>query len=168
MEKIRKSSNTAVKIAKVLRTLSIIGLVFSVLGAICGFAMNGFINQYYQDPNNLAAAQGSLEADMGIFGLIPFTGIKEAGNYGVFFAIQLLCYGIICIVYIYIFGALKKALENVRDTGKAFVISEAASYKKTFIIIDILILFFVGLFPAIISCILLIGLFNVTVAEQSE
>ena len=64
MEKIKKSSNTAVKIAKALRTLSIIGLVFSVLGAICGFAMNGFINQYYQDPGNLAAAQGSLEADM--------------------------------------------------------------------------------------------------------
>ena len=168
MEMIKKSSNTAVKIAKALRTLSIIGLVFSVLGAICGFAMNGFINQYYQDPGNLAAAQGSLEADMGIFGLIPFAGIRESGNYGVFFGIQLLCYGIVCIVFIYLFGALKKTMENVRDTGKAFAISEADSYKKTFIIIDLLILFFVGLFPALISCVLLIGLFNVTVAGQSE
>ena len=168
MEKIQKSSNTAVTIAKVLRTFSIIGLVFSVLGAVCGFAMNGFINQYYQDPSNVAAAQSSLEADMGIFGLIPFTSIKEGGNFGIFFAIQLLCCAVVCVAFIYIFGMLKKTMENVRDTGKAFALSETATYKKTFIITSILILLFVNLVPALIAGILLIGLFNVTVAGQSE
>lgn len=164
MESIKKSSNRAVKIANALRVMAIVGLVFAVLGAICGFAMNGYINQYYSDPQNLAAAQGSLNADMGIFSIINFESIKDAGNYGVFFALQLLCFGVTLIVYIYLFSVLKKTMINVRDTGRAFAEEEAPKYRKSFIILTIILLLFSGLGTAIVAGIILCGLYNVTVA----
>ena len=168
MEKIQKSSNTAAKVAKIFRTLSIVGIVFSVLGAICGFAMAGFINQYYQDPNNVLAAQGSLEADMGIFSFLPFDSLKASGNYGAFFAVQLLCFAVSLLVFIYLFTVLKKVMENIRDTGRAYAEADAEKTKRDFIIITVLLLVFSGLVEAVIAGILLCGLYNVTAVSGQK
>ena len=47
MENTNKSAVTAVKVANALKVISIVGVVFCRVGAICGFALNGFINEYY-------------------------------------------------------------------------------------------------------------------------
>lgn len=166
MEKIRKSSNIAANVAKVLRTFCLIGLIFSVLGAVCGFALNGYVNQYYQSEENLLAAQSSLDADMGIFSLLPFDSLKASGNYGIFFAVQLLCLIVILIAHMYLFSVLKKAMENIRDTGRAYAAEDAAKTKKSFIIVTILIVLFGELSEAIVVGILLCGLYNVTAARD--
>lgn len=164
MEKIRKSAGTASKIAGICRTLCIVWLVFCVLGAVCSFAMQGFIAQFYENPDNLLKAQESLNADMGIFNFINFESIKEAGNFGVFFGIQLICSGVVALVYIYLFTNLKKCMMNICDTGKAFLEADAPSYKKSFIILTIALFLFNGLGTAIIAGIILCGLYNVTAA----
>lgn len=162
MEKIKKSSNIAAKIAKVFRTFCIIGIVFSVLGAICGFVMNGYIKQYYQNADNLMAAQGSLDADMGVFSFLPFDSLKASGNYGVFFAVQLLCLAIVLCAYIYLFTVLKTTMENIRDTGRAYPDDCSLKAKKKYIAITIMLLLFSGLVEAVIAGIVLCGLYNVT------
>ncbi len=166
MENTNKSAGTAVKVANALKVISIVGVVFCIVGAICGFALNGFINEYYSDPNNVAAAKASIEADMGIFRIIPFDTFKDSGNYGVFFGVQLLCSALVCVAYVYVFASIKKILENVRDTGKAFLQEEAKKYKSTYIVITILLICFSGISIGLIAGLLLCGLYNVTVASQ--
>ena len=166
METIKKSSNIAANVAKVFRTFCIIGIVFCVLGAVCGFAMNGYINQYYQNADNIIAAQSSLDADMGIFSFLPFDSLKEAGNYGIFFALQLLCLVIILCAYLYLFSVFKTALENIRDTGRAYSEEDAANAKKKYIIVTVFILLFNGVFEAVVAGILLCGLYNVTFVSE--
>ena len=166
MEKIRKSSNIAAKIAKVFRTFCIIGVVFSVIGAICGFAMTGYINQYYQNADNLLAAKASLDADMGVFSILPFDSWKASGNFGVFFAVQLLCLAVILCAYIYLFSVLKTTMENIRDTGRAYPEEEASKYKAKFIAVTVMTLLFGGLVEAVIAGIVLCGLYNVTSVSE--
>ena len=168
MEKIKKSSNIAANVAKVFRTLSIVGIVMSVIGAICGFAMQGYIAQFYENPDNLMAAQGSLEADMGVFSFLPFESIKAAGNYGVYFGLQLLCFAVSLCVFAYLFSVLKKVMENIRDTGRAYAEADAAKTRKSFIIITVLLLFFSGLVEAVIAGILFCGLYNVTAVSGQK
>ena len=166
METIKKSSNIAAKIAKIFRTFCIIGIVFSVIGAVCGFAMNGYINQYYQNADNIIAAQSSLDADMGVFSFLPFDSLKAAGNYGMFFSIQLLCLVIVLCAYLFLFSVLKTAMENIRDTGRAYSEEDAAKAKKNFIFAAVFILLFNGVFEAVVAGILLCGLYNVTFVSE--
>ncbi|SDB43832.1 hypothetical protein [Butyrivibrio sp. INlla16] len=168
MEKIKKSTNTAVKVAGVFKTLSIVGLIGCVVGAVLSFAMSGFIAQYYSDPNNLVAAQNSLDADMGIFGFIPFDSLKDSGAYGAFFGIQLLCAAVSAFVYVYLFSVLKKVMENIRDTGRSYAEADAAKVKTSFIIITVLLFLFSGLVEAVIAGILLCGLYNVTAVSGQQ
>ena len=166
MDKIKKSSNIAANVAKVFRTFCIIGIVFSVIGAVCGFAMNGQINQYYQNADNLMAAKGSLDADMGVFSFLPFDSLKASGNYGLFFAVQLLCLAVILCAYIYLFTVLKKTMETIRDTGRAYPEEESSKAKTKFIIVTVMILLFSGLVESVIVGIVLCGLYNVTYVSE--
>ena len=168
METKFKSAKTAAKIANVLRILSIVGLVAAILMAIGSFAMAGYINQYYQDPANVAAASGSLEADMGVFGFLPFDTLREAGNYGVFFGLQSICWGLIMALNVFLYTILKKIMVNIRETGAAFAPADAASYKRNFTILTILVLIVIGLSAGIIAGILLCGLYNVTLSKYQE
>jgi len=167
MDKIKKSQGTAVKAAKICRTLSIIWVVCAGVGAILSVVMGEFIAQYYSDPSNVAAASASLDADMGIFSFLPFDSMKEAGNYGLFFAVQLLCAAVSGCVYVYLFSILTKVMESIRDTGKAFDEADASKIKNSFIIITVLLFLFSGLFEAVIAGVLLCGLYNMTLAAKN-
>ncbi len=164
----KESSGTAAKIAKLLRTFCIIGMIFSVVGAVLGFTMQENIARYYIDADNVMAARGSLDADMGIFSFLPFDSLKAAGNYGAFFALQLICLAVIFCVHIYLFTVLRTAMENIRDSGRAYPAEDAGKTKKSFIAVTIIILLFSGLIEAAVTGILLCGLYNVTAARDCE
>ena len=123
-------------------------------------------NRYYQDADNVIAAQGSLDADMGVFSFLPFDSLKAAGNYGMFFSIQLLCLVIVLCAYLFLFSVLKTAMENIRDTGRAYSEEDAAKAKKNFIFAAVFILLFNGVFGAVVAGILLCGLYNVTFVSE--
>ena len=79
---------------------------------------------------------------------------------------QLLCLVIILCAYLYLFSVLKTALENVRDTGRAYSAEDAANAKKKYIIVTVFILLFSGVFEAVVAGILLCGLYNVTFVSE--
>ena len=163
----KKSQETAVKVARICRTLSIIWVVCAGVGAILSVVMSGFIAQYYLDPANVAAASASLNANMGIFSFLPFDSLKEAGSYGLFFAIQLLCAAVSGCVYVYLFSILTKVMESIRDTGKAFGEADASKTRTSFMIITVLLFIFSGLFEAVIAGVLLCGLYNMTLTMKN-
>lgn len=168
METKFKSAGTAAKIANVLRILSIVGLVAAILMAIGSFAMGGYINQYYQDPANVSAASGSLEADMGVFGFLPFDELKAAENYGVFFGLQSICWGLIMALNVFLYTILRNIMRNIKEVGAAFAPSESGSFKRNAIILTILVTCVIGLSAGIISGILLCGLYNLTLSKYQE
>ncbi|WP_026665654.1 hypothetical protein [Butyrivibrio sp. FC2001] len=98
MEGIKKNANIAANTAKVFRNLFVVGIVLSVVGAILSILMAGFVNMYYQDPEKVAMAAGSLDADMGFFNFIKMANLVERGLYGQYFAIQLLCCAVLCAI----------------------------------------------------------------------
>ena len=168
MEKIKSSSGKMAKFAGVLGIFAIVCAVLCVIGAVMGFAMNGFINQYYSDPEHINAAAGSLNADMGIFNILPFDAIRDAGNYGIYFGLQLLCAAVICGVYVYLFITLKKVLSNIGETGAAFAESESGKFKVNFIIITVIFVLFKGLAVGAIVGLILFGLYNVSLAVSKK
>ena len=166
MDKKKSFTGKMAKFAGVLGVFTIVCAVLCIIGAVMGFAMNGFINQYYADPENMKAVAGSLNADMGVFSILPFESIKAAGNYGVYFGLQLLCAAVICGVYVYLFFTLKKVLSNIADTGAAFTEAEAGSYKVNFIVITVIFVLFEGLAAGAVVGMILCGLYSVSVAAR--
>lgn len=168
MEKKKNNSGKMAKLAGVLGVLAIVCGVLCIVGAVMGFAMNGVINQYYSDSENLKAASGSLNADMGVFNILPFNAIKEAGNYGIYFGLQLLCVAVICGVYVYLFFTVKKVLSNIGENGAAFAETEAGKCKINFIIITVIFVLFNGLAVGAFVGLILLGLYNVSLAVAEK
>ena len=156
----------AIRFANVCKVLAVVVVILGIIGAVCGFAMNGFINGYYENPDNIATAAQSLDADMGIFGVLPFDSIKAAGNYGVFFGLQLLCMSVCALVYVYLFGTIRKTLQSIYDTGRAFSDADAAKAKTRYVILTMIMLLFKGAVAAAVTGLVLCGLYAVTLGKE--
>lgn len=167
MERNRKSADIAAKVANFLRILTMVGTILCVVGAVASFAMSGLIAQYYADADNLAQAQSSITANMGVFSIIDFQAMAEAGKYGMLFGIQLLCAGVVAAAYWFLFATLRRVMTNIRDTGRAFSGADAAVFKRNFIIITVMLFLFNGFTAAAIAGILLCGVYNTSIAALS-
>lgn len=162
MDKIRKHAGRAAAIMNTLRIIFLVLIVACVIGAVMGFAMGGYISMYYNDPSNLERAMPSLNAEMGIFGFLPFAALKSSGQYGAFFALQLLCWGVTMLVYEYTFKVLCRIFGNIRDKGTAFDIEGSKKEKRAFVIITILSILFHGFLNGLITGFVLCALFLVS------
>ena len=162
MDKVRKHAGRAAAIMNALRIIFLILIVACVIGAVMGFAMGGYISMYYNDPSNLERAMPSLNAEMGIFGFLPFATLKSSGQYGAFFALQLLCWGVTLRVYEYTFKVLCRIFGNIRDKGTAFDMEGSKKEKRAYIIITILSILFHGILNGLITGFVLCALFLVS------
>ena len=169
MEGIKKNAKTAAKIAKIFRNLAMVGLVFCVVGAILSFLMAGFVNNiYYQNPDNIAKAAGSLNADMGFFNFIKSIGLVEKGLYGQYFAAQLICTAVLAAIYFFLFNVIFKNLTSLSENGYAFDKYAEGKMKTSYIVITILMVLFNGVSTGIIVGLILCGLFLATKAGYVE
>ncbi len=168
MEGIKKNANIAANIAKAIRNLFVVGIVGSIVGAVLAILMAGFINMYYQDPEKLATAAGSLNADMGFFNVIKMANLTESGLYAQYFAVQLICCAVLCAIYFFLFKVLHKNLSSIRDNGYAFDKYSEKKTKNSYIAIVVLLVLFQGMGEGIIVGLILCGLFLVTKARYIE
>ena len=160
-EKIRPAG--LAKVAHIFRGLFLGAGIACVVGAVMSFAMNGFINLYYSDPANLGQAANSLDADMGIFKILPFETLAAEGQYGIYFGLQLLCAAVSCAVLVYVFIVIRNVLMNIREKGAAFAPEEEKKYKITFIVVTILLAAFTdSLIAGVAAGLLFGGIFMLT------
>ena len=104
----------------------------------------------------------------GVFNILPFNAIKEAGNYGIYFGLQLLCAAVICGVYVYLFFTVKKVLSNIGENGASFAETEAGKCKINFIIITVIFVLFNGLAVGAFVGLILLGLYNLSLAVAEK
>ncbi len=156
------------KVAHIFKNMFRVFAIMCVVFGIMGFALNGYINMYYSDPANVAQASSSLDADMGIFKVLPFDSLKESGQFGMYFGLQLLCLAVTCIVLMYVFLTLKKMLMNIQETGAAFTPEQQGNAKKTYIILTVLLALFVGFLAALVGGLLLGGVYKLTKSKNEQ
>lgn len=163
-DKEKKKFRGPAKVAHIFRGLFLGAGIAALVGAVMGFAMNGFINLYYSDPANLEQAAGSLDADMGIFAkIMPFDALKAGGQYGIYFGLQLVCAAISCAILVYIFIMLRTVLVNIQEKGAAFGVEEEKKYRITFIILSLLVAAMTeSMIAGVVSGLLFCGVFMLT------
>lgn len=164
MRKEKKKYRGTAKVAQIFRGLFMGAGIAALVGAVMSFAMNGFINLYYSDPANLDQAAGSLDADMGIFAkIMPFDALKDGGQYGIYFGLQLVCAAISCAIMVYIFIMLRNLLVNIQEKGAAFGAEEEKKYRITFIVLALLIAAMTeSMIAGVVSGLLFSGIFMLT------
>ncbi len=166
LEKVRKSCNTAKKIAKAFKVLMIVAAVMCLVAAVCMFAFKGQINDGIAKDNSINTGSVTID-DMdfqtGIFHYdMDAEEIAKSGEYAQAFAVMCIGGGVATGVFAVIFFLIQKIFVTIEEEESPFTENVLKTVKKLFIGIAVImglevgvgLGLFLGLFFWCLYCIL--------------
>ena len=153
LEIIKKRCNTSAKVIRILQIFAIIGIIASLIGAICCFTMKDTINKGVAE--SVASGKTKIENVKISNGLLDFTVNYEEfykeGNYATPITINCAIAAVITSVVYYLLSLFKKIFENLVKEDNPFSDKILNNLKICFIIITVVLALFVGLCPGVIA-----------------
>ena len=153
LENIRKRCVTSKKVISILQVIAIVGIVASLIGAICCFTMKDTINNGIAE----SVAQGKTKIEdvlisNGLLSIaVNYDGFYKEGNYATPAAINCVIAIAITSMVCYLLGLFKKIFENLINEDNPFSDKILNNLKNCFIIITVILTLSVGLGPGVIA-----------------
>lgn len=166
LEKVRKSCNTAKKVAKAFKIIMIVATVMCFVAAVGMLVFNGQINEEIAKANLVnpdSVTIDDMDFQTGIFHYdMDPQEIRESGEYAQAFAIMCIAGGIAVGVFAVIFYLIQKIFVTIEEEESPFTEKVLITVKKLFIGIAVImglevgigLGLFLGLFFWCLYCIL--------------
>ena len=153
LETIKKRCVTSKKVISILQAIAIVGIVGSLIGAICCFTMKDTINNGIAE----SVAQGKTKIEdvkisNGLLSVaVNYEEFYKEGNYATPAAINCVIAIAITSMVCYLLGLFKKIFENLINEDNPFSDKILNNLKNCFIIITVILTLSVGLGPGVIA-----------------
>ena len=158
LETIKKRCVTSKKVISILQVIAIIGIVASLIGAICCITMKDTINNGIAE----SVAQGktkiedvkikNVKISSGLLDImIDYEEFYKTGNYATPVTIKCVIATVITSIVCYLLGLFKKIFDNLINEDNPFSDKILNNLKNCFIVITVILVVFVGIGPGVIG-----------------
>lgn len=152
LETIKKRCVTSKKVISILQVIAIIGIVASLIGAICCITMKDTINNGIAE----SVAQGKTKVEdvkisSGLLDImINYEEFYKAGNYATPVTINCVIATVITSIVCYLLGLFKKIFDNLINEDNPFSDKILNNLKNCFIVMTVILTLSVGIGAGVI------------------
>ena len=173
LEIIKKRCGTSSKVVGIIRIITIMGIVLSVVGAIICFSQRDMIDEQLSE----AIASGNVTVDNLQIGndgfkiVLNYQEAFDAGNYAIPMAFNCISSTLICLIVTLILSIFKNIFGSLAKEETPFSENILKRLKTAFIITAVLLAIYLGIGPCIVGALLLWCIYSILeygMALQSE
>ncbi len=163
LEIIKKRCATSSKVVGVIRIITIVGIVLSVVGAIVCFTKRDMVDSFFSEAvksgnitvDNLQIGNGGLKL------IINYQDAIAAGNYAVPMTFNCIVSAIICLVVTLILSILTKTCSDWAKEETPVAETILKRLRTMFIIIAFLLAIYAGIGPCVVGALLLWCIYSI-------